>query len=272
MGSGKKERIVIGCITFETVKVTDPAIYYDATRVHLIHYVKKGLDESKANVFREFYDHVHDAISEGLPNATIIEHNERVSDFSVMLRTVLSIIETEQNNCDCDIYINISAGTSEYAAAATIASMMSKDVIPFTVGNRRYTISDDDAIRKAFYIDDKPVGLTSETLEPKTLPIYTIDKPPEHLVKGLRILDREIDEGNSTSSSKMGPKLIDAGIWIREERQSKKNEKQSFAVNYHRDFMTRWIELGWVEKDKVRNRDIITEKGRNVLNTFYVDG
>ena len=271
MGSGRKERVVIGCVTFETVKVTDPAIYYDATKVHLIHYIKGELEESKTKAYHEFYDHVHDAISERLPNAIIIEHNANVADFSVMLRTVLNIIETEQNDCDCDIYINISAGTSEYAAAATIASMMSEGITPFTVGNRRFTVSGDEAIRKAYYVDDRPVGLTSETREPKALPIYTIEKPPEHLVRGLRILDHEITEGNSTSSSKMGPKLIDAKIWIRDQRQSKDNEKQSFAVNYHRDFMTKWMELGWVEKDRLHNRDVITEKGRNVLNTFYVD-
>ncbi len=269
MANGRKERVVIGCVTFETVKVADPVKYYDATKVHLIHYIRDDLDASRTRVYHEFYDRVVDMISSELPNAEITEHNEVVSDFSVMLRTVLGIIDSEKKRGECDIYVNISAGTSEYAAAATIASMMSDNVKPFTVGSSSFTISGDDEIRRVYYADGVPMGLTSGTREPKMLPFYAIDRPPEHLVKGLRVLDEEINKGNSTSSTKIAPKLIEAGIWIRDERTEKKGEKQSFAVNYHRDFMTKWIELGWVEKDKLRRKDVITEKGRNVLNTFY---
>lgn len=270
MSTGRKERIVISCVTFETVKISDPVNFYDATRAHLIHYIRKGLDESRVRIFTEFYDRVCENIRKSGRDVEIIEHNEVVSDFSIMLKTILSIIDSEQKREDCDIFVNISAGSSEYAAAATIASMMSKNVIPFSVGTRRFTISDEEDIKRTYYVDDVPVGLTSSTKEPKILPVYVIERPPEHLVRGLRVLKEELDHKHSTSSSKMGPLLKEKGIWIRDSDVSEEREKQSYALNYHRDFMKKWLEMGWVEKDDLRKKDIITEKGMNVINTFYV--
>ena len=102
------------------------------------------------------------------------------------------------------------------------------------------------------------------------MPVYVIERPPEHLVRGLRVLKEELDHKHSTSSSKMGPLLKEKGIWIRDSEVSEEREKQSYALNYHRDFMKKWLEMGWVEKDNLRKKDIITEKGMNVLNTFFV--
>ena len=237
MSSGRKERVVISCVTFETVKISDPVIFYDATKAHLIHYIRKDLDPSMKNVYQEFYDKVYSTIKKKGRNVKIIEHNETVSDFSKMLKTILKIIDDERKEGECDIYVNISAGSSEYAAAATIASMMSKDVIPFSVGSGSFTISSDEDIRRFYYKDNEPVGLTSSTREPKILPVYEIQRPPEHLVRGLRVLKERIEADESTSSSEMGPLLIEKGLWIRDpEKKNKKKgngeegTNQSFAV------------------------------------------
>ena len=270
MASGKKERVVISCVTFETVKISDPVKFYDATKAHLIHYIRKDLDPSRTQVYREFFDKVKENINSSGRDVEIVEHNEVVSDFSKMLKTILWIIDSEQKKGNCDIFVNISAGSSEYAAAATIASMMSKDVVPFTVGTRDFTISSDEDIRRMYYVGDTPMGLTRSTREPKILPVYEIEKPPEHLVRGLRVLKNEIDGKRSTSSSKIVPLLIENGVWLRETGGEGESKNQSFAVNYHRDFMKKWMELGWVEKDKLRKKDVITNKGANVINTFYV--
>lgn len=271
MASGRKERVVISCVTFETVKISDPIRYYDATRAHLIHYIRKDLDPSRTQVYREFFDKVKENIDSNGRDVEIVEHNEVVSDFSKMLKMILWIIDTEQKKGDCDIFVNISAGSSEYAAAATIASMMSRNVTPFTVGTKNFTISSDEDIRKMYYVGDTPMGLTRSTREPKVLPVYEIDRPPEHLVKGLRVLKNEIDGKRSTSSTKMGPLLVENDVWLRDVKGGKVKKNQSFAVNYHRDFMKKWMDLGWVEKDELRKKDIITEKGMNVINTFYTD-
>lgn len=69
----------------------------------------------------------------------------------------------------------------------------------------------------------------------------------------------------------MAPLLMEKGIWVRSEKVTAGREKQSYALNYHRDFMKNWLELGWVERDELRKKDVITKKGLNVINTFYLD-
>ncbi len=166
--SGRKKRVMIACVTFETVKVTDPVRYYECSKVHIIHYTKETSD--KKTMFSEFYDRVCEIIRENDPKAEIVEHNGSVNNFTGMLSVILSIIEQEQKEGDCEIFVNISAGSPEYSAAAAISSMMSEGVIPFSVNSRSYSVQSEEEIREAYYKDNVPVGLTSETYDPACSP------------------------------------------------------------------------------------------------------
>ena len=265
--SGRKRRVMIACVTFETCKVTDPVKYYGCETVHIIHYVKAS--SPKKSVFSDFYDRVCDIIrSENGDSVEIVEHVGSVSDFSRMLSTVLSIIEKEQSEGDCDIFVNISAGSPEYSAASAIAAMMSENVLPFSVNSREYSVSTDEEIIRAYYRDGKPVGLTSATYDPRKMPKYSIDKPPEHLIRGLRVLKELNDSKKRAKSTDIIPILKERGIWFREN--SVGSGKQSDTVNFHRDYVSKWLENGWVYKDTLRKRFFLTDEGENMIKTFYV--
>lgn len=266
--SGRRCRVMIACVTFETAKVADPVRYYECNKVHILHYTKK--DAPKRNVYQEFYDETCRLIREQNGDSVTIEgHNGSVSNFSRVLTSILSIIESEQRMGLCDIFINISAGSPEYSAAAAIAAMMSENVLPFSVNSKEYSISSEEEIRSAYYSNGRPVGLTVSTYEPRAMPKYTIEKPPEHLVRALRVLN-DLNEGRCrTKSTNIVPILREKGIWFREGGGS--SGKQSDAVNYHRDFVSKWLANGWVEKDDLRKRLILTDEGRNVIETFYHD-
>jgi hypothetical protein len=275
VATGRKERVMIVCATFETTKITDAVRFYDATKVHIIHYVRDP-EDPKSNVYIDFYNRVCEIIGRYSENIEIVEHNEKVSDFTVMLRTVLKIIEEEKEGSEsCDIYVNISAGTSEYAAASAIASMMNPGTIPFSVSTEEYTVQGTDQIKQAYYIDDRPVGLTKTVHDPKVLPNYLIEMPEEHLVRALRVLDRRNKSRLPTSSRYMVQALKDAGIWYRDtdtdDLSRKPKQHQSEAVYYHRDYVRRWEDMGWVEKDTIRNRFVLTEDGRTVIDTFHTE-
>ena len=91
--SGRKKRIMVACVTFETSKVVEPALYYEVNKVHIIHYVKDPTSES-GKVYDSFCKRVVELLEKDSPlPIEIVDHNERVSDFSTMLRTVLSIIQ-----------------------------------------------------------------------------------------------------------------------------------------------------------------------------------
>ena len=264
--SGRKKRIMVACVTFETAKVVEPALYYEINKIHIIRYVKDPTSES-GKLYDSFCQRVCELLREQSPREVEIEiHNERVSDFSVMLRTVLSIIQGELANEEgCEIYVNVSAGSPEYSAASTVASMMVPGTIPFSVGTREYTVSN-DMIRDIYFVDDKPVGLCKSTYDPRTMPIYSISIPEEHLVRGLRILNDRNEAKQSVTSGKMVQALKDAGLWYRDTEVSdpdkKANQRQTEAVYYQRDFISKWMRNGWIRKDDLRNRYVLTDDGQ----------
>ena len=271
MTSGKRERVVISCVTFETVKISDPVIYYDATKAHLIHYIRGDLDPSKKNVYREFYDKVCSDIKEKGKGVKIIEHLESVSNFSKMLKTILKIIDDERKEGDCDIYVNISSGGPEYAAASAIAAMMIPGTIPFSVGTKEYTV-DAEGIRKNYFIDNKPVGLTKTTYNPKSLPSYSIQIPEEHLVRGLRILAQRNSDRLSVTSGNMVAALKEEGLWYRDTDSmlyKKEAQRQIEAVYYQRDFINKWLDYDWIQKDDLTRKYILTPEGHTIIDTFY---
>ncbi len=266
---------MIACVTFETYKVVNPILFYEINRAHIIHYVKDPGSES-GRLYSSFYSRTLELIEEESPlPVEIVEHNENVSNFDTMLRTALRVIRSEKAaDPNCDIYVNISSGTSEYAAASAIAAMMVPDTVVFSVGTREYTISG-DRIRDAYFIDGKPVGLTKTTYDPRTLSSYSIQMPEEHLVRGLRVLSERIERNLSITSGKMIEALKENGIWYRDASPSapdrKSSQRQTEAVYYQRDFINKWLRNGWIEKDELRNKYVLTDDGRSTIATFYTE-
>ena len=103
-------------------------------------------------VYSEFYDEVCNQIREKSPKTEIVHHRSEydpevgyigftVFDFQSIMNEVLCIIESEKRDCEDlpQIFVNISAGTSEYSAASLMASMMHYDIArPFTVSAKEY--------------------------------------------------------------------------------------------------------------------------------------
>ena len=270
MTSGRKERIMIACVTFETTKITEPAKFYEATKIHLIH---SANEETQDSIYWDFYNEVCEVLRKNRVDIKIIDQNmKRVSDFSLMLKTVLSIIEDERKEgTDCDVYVNISAGTSEYAAAAAIASMMDPGTILFSVGTASYMIPEDKA-KIHFYKDGRPVGLTDTTKEPKKLASYFIQKPERDLVCGLRILSLRIENKKPVKGPHMIYALKENDLWYKEtniDQRDQTSKEQGEAVYYYRYFVEKWLKEKWVVKNEQRKRYELTTLGQNIIDTFH---
>ena len=152
--------------------------------------------------------------------------------------------------------------------------MMVPGTIPFSVGTQEYTVPT-ERIKDVYFVDGEPVGLTKSTYPPRTMPIYAISIPEEHLVRGLRILHQRNAAKMSVTSGRMVQALKDAGLWYRDTESGdpdrKSNQRQTEAVYYQRDFITKWVRNGWIRKDDLRNKYILTDDGVNIVNTFYLD-
>ena len=244
-------------------KVVDPVSHYDATRVHLLHHAEEG------SVYRDFYDEVVKRISDIDPRIEVVPHLCAVYEFSEVMREVLCIMQDEANRCgdDLDIYVNISAGTSEYSAAALIASMMNTGTaVPFTVGAEEFQVPP-EKVREVYYDGDRPVGLTKTTKEPKAVSAYPIESPDPVRVLALKVLDEQIGR-DDTCASTMMRLLNEKGLFGDYEKRPTDRPEQKEVMRYQRNFVDYWLEKGWVEKVSKR-RSRVTKRGRDVLDVFY---
>ena len=261
MTSGRKERVLISCVSFEVAKVVDPAIYYEATKIHLIHYGDAP--------YNEFYKEVEKRLKEELPRAEIIEHkDDPIYDFEKMMNLVLKTIRQEQkeSNGAADIYVNISSGPSEYSAASLIASMMMKDVMPFNVSTAEYQVSG-DRMKDVFYENGRPVGMTKKTKEPNLFTTYEIQKPDEKLVRALGILDEQLKNRKPTSAPVMIPLLAEKGLIEYTTAPNSSKPDQKSTMKYQRNYIDVWLDKGWVEKVSKREMKI-TNEGNTILSVF----
>jgi hypothetical protein len=273
-------RVVITCVTFETVKVVKPIKELRAERVYILHYDSGS--KAKVNVYSEFYHEVVRQLLEyGLEEEDIIERNVKVFRFKDVMSELVAIMAKERKNGN-EVYVNVSAGSMEFAAAATVAAMMVKGVKPVTVHTREYTVSGDEKVRKTYSVGGKLIGQCLEVAEPVELPTFHIDMPPRDLVIGLRELRNRKDKKQTTKYSVIIQAIKDAGAWTYDpEKEAKfkaadprRGERvmQAEKMYYSRHYIDGWIRRGWVDGKAGRGRDlVITDSGENVADVFYLE-
>jgi hypothetical protein len=305
------ERIVISCVTFDTVKVTDPIIYYDATKAYLIRYNKDG------DRYEEVFSRVKDILKERfnttvlkydvdrdvyeadpvdkkrngertdagkiIKELTIVEVNKPVYRFKTMLETVFSIIDNERKDSkdrENIIYVNISAGTSEYSAAALIASMMFDDVKVFSVPTKEFMV--DGAGMHYHDEDGKFVGLAKAVEDPSPINEFSIPKPDKRTVLSLKVYVNEkfpsatrmIDalksytcvEGGKTLNLWDWDTVEDSEKGLHHKERKLSNEKMKFQ----RQFIDRWMNDGLIRR--VGRGDYKLEPhGKFAIDTYYTN-
>lgn len=269
MSSGKKERVMIACSTFEVAKIVEPSIYYDVDKVYLIHYITE-----RGKIYKEFYDEICNQLREWKPSITIVEDYNKnpVYDFTLMMSDIMCIIGKERSVEDKpDIFVNISSGTHEFTAAAVIASMMWDNIVAFTAPTEIYKVRTEDDMRDTYYKKDRktPVGLTEKTKKPIRLSAYSIPQPDRKLVVGLGVLNDRLNNKLPISAQYMikelsGLNLIELTL---DESSKKDRPDQKCIMNYQRNFVDKWIDKGWIIRISKRELEITVE-GKQILRTF----
>lgn len=262
--TGKRVTTVISCTTMETVRVSDPAIFYEADRLHIIYMAEKGSDRE------EYYNAVVDVIESAVKakrDTEVFRHNETVFRFNGMLHTVNEIIRKEKEELGeyVDIYVNISSGTSEYAAAAMCVCMMNPGTVPFTVAVKEHTIpfekycemTSDNGI---------PVGDAKAVFKPRMVETFRIEPPDEDLVRYLLFFDSL--GGRSYTPGRIISLLEENGIWKYVPSKTKNPGKNAATVTYNRVVLTPLKEKGWLRQGTTKNRWVVTPAGRAILDMF----
>ena len=262
--TGKRITSVISCTTMETVRVSEPALFYEADRLHIVYMAKKGSDK------KDYYELVVNEIEKSVNEkrkVEVIRHNSTVYKFSIMLRLINDIIKQEKEEFGefVDIYANISSGTSEFAAAAMCACMMNKGCIPFSVAVKEHTIVFDKFLEMSSH-EGRPVGDALTVHNPRMIETFNFEPPDEDLVRYLLFFDslggRPYTTGNII-------KLLEANdIWRYRPTKTKDPGKNAASVQYNRVVLTPLIEKGWLRNGSSKNRWIVTPSGRAILDIF----
>lgn len=251
-------RIVISCVTFETVKVVEPIKYYRADRAYLIHWtpkepytsylkeVKRQLDEEEI----EYVDKQCDILS-----------------FSAIAHELLSIIRSEMQLGN-HVYVNVGAGPQIYAAAGMMACMI-EGAYPFFNRTEKYTVED-----LSLYNDKngRPIGLSKKVYDPDVLPIFKIEIPENNVVSAFKVWQNRIEKGWDMTDTLIVEDLEKNELMKKIYEPKRKLKKVSFAakMRYRRQYLDKWIEEGWVEKVG-KGRYEITEFGEVAGIVFSKD-
>ncbi len=263
--------VVVSCITFETVKVVSPIVHLRADRVYLLHY-SEAEERGGKDVYSAFYEEVVDQLKTlmQLDDESIKEVNVKVFRFKEVLTALLEILQRERDQGNI-VYVNVSAGSMEYAAAATLASMMVAGVKPVAVGVETYLIPN-ERIMEVYFENGHPVGLAKSVYEPTELPTYPIDMPPADLVQALRILRTKLESKLITSYPNMIKALKETKAWTYEGLNVDEKITQAEKMFYSRHYIESWLNRGWVEKEKgKRGKMKLTIAGENVCDIFHLE-
>jgi hypothetical protein len=279
--SKRIDRIVISCVTFDTVMITDPIVHYDATIAYLVHYSKRDGDD-----YSVCFDRVLEILEENF-NTKVVDYllresgsdsgsidteigkekkltvfdvrDDKVYRFQDMLRVLFSIIRKERLvSSKNPIYVNISAGTSEFSAAALVASMMFENVEAFSVGTREFTIKGLEP-----YTDretNKFIGISKSVYPPRAINGFKVEMPEKNNILALRLYY----ETGFPSATKMIRSLKDENLWDRPD-DNMPNEKMRFQ----RQFIDKWLNEGYIDR-KGRGKYSLTPHGRFAIDTYYI--
>jgi len=250
MASCQNLRVVVSCVTFETVMIVKPVQYYRADRAYLLHRASKA-------PYADFLREVEAQLKPIVPECVSRELN--INNFRTVMKEVVGIIRKEKGLGN-HVYVNIGAGPNMFAAAALIACMM-EGAVAFNVGTRDYTIKDP----KAYYIGDRPVGITKEVYDPYPFPAFEIKAPKSELVRGLKAWARLSEQRMLMSTQNIIKKLEREGL-ISEVYDEKERVTQAGVMKYRRNFLEQWLRNGWLQKDGKTHQ--LTEKGKSVLEIF----
>ena len=262
--TGKRTRTVIACTTMETVRVSEPAIFYEADRLHIVYMAVDGSDK------KDYYESVVNEIEKAVNkkrDVKVIRHNSTVYKFSIMLRLINDMIKQEKEEFGefVDIYVNISSGTSEFAAAAMCACMMNRGCIPFSVAVKDHTILFDKFLEMASH-EGHPVGDALTVHNPRMIETFNFEPPDEELIRYLLFFDSL--RGRPYTKSNLIRLAETNDVWVYSPTKTKNPGRNAATQQFNRDVMFPLIDKGWLRNGSSKNRWIVTPSGRAILDIF----
>jgi effector-binding domain-containing protein len=294
--------VMIACVTDEVAMVTKPATFYHIDRIHLLNYVTPDeyQDSESKKARATMYKTVYDEVCKRMDSLGITVMpslgNIPTYRFDHMLEAVYRIIKMEsEKDEDAIIYVNISSGTKEFAAAASVASMMFGNTRPFSVfsgssdeGPEYYEKVIESMRNERGELVGRTKNVRDEPMEIKRIPIQ---EPNTNLLRSLKVLDSI--PVNSRTNTKVIRALMANDLWVFDTKDPERKTTEKLValgvstvepeykavrnvenVTYQRRYIDRWIEEGWIRKQTGGTGKawyVLTPIGEMYINTFCSD-
>jgi len=210
MTSGKRHSVLIFCISPIKELYLEPINHYDPDRI----IVFIGTKETQPySVEKEIYG------STKLECNNIKEVAIDTTDYASVLTKLMDITDALENNYeDIDIFINISSGTHEFAAAGAFASMVRKNMIAFNVEISNYGI-DKRRIKKIIK-EISPV-----VTHPEKMKICDNEIPDDEIIVFLTVLRDMIKKTKYPAHAKIIKELKRRNAWTHNPEKKSCNER-----------------------------------------------
>ena len=279
------QRVMVACVVDEVEMIVRPAIDYKIDKIHLIHYIQ-NIDDADENrsARSHFYSQFFEKVCKRLEKEGIewVEHNEcEVWRFDKMMEEVYHTVQKEKMSGSI-VYVNITGGTSQYAAAAAIASM--------TLGATLFNMGSDVEHGVNQYkrwidecsVDGELLGRTIKVTGPYELDKIDIKAPDIQLLKALKIfsmvpLKDRVNRNviyNLMRNRLWFPSIMEAdqlnGSSFSDEGNFKLRNKE--GVQYERQYIKKWLSEGWISNENTNGILYdLTKMGRMYLNVYCSD-
>jgi hypothetical protein len=260
MSSGRRESVMLFCISPISKLYLEPIAHYEPDTIHVF---IGNRQDSVSTLAREIYELTKNDIACG----KIVEHPIDDSDYNVVLGSIIDVLNDlhQTYGNDLDVFINISSGTSEFSAAGMFASMLPLSAIAFKV-DVDYDLSKEQLSR---LIDD--LNRSAELTEPERVTGLKNDSPDDEMIIFLKIVDDLLKESRYPKYRKMIDRLKDADEWSYDpDRKSgygrtSLEEKEERYLKRH--YIAIALENGWLERPSDRTMRL-TDSGRAYISVF----
>ncbi len=260
MSSGRRESIMMFCASPFSRVYLAPIEHYGPDAVHVF---ISDRDDPMSSVEREAYESSKGEIL----CADIVEHRMNTSDYNSVLGEIIETVTglRRRYGDDLDIFINISSGTPEFAAAGMFASML-----PLSVTSFRTDVSSSKTTEELTRIVRDLDG-SLDVSEPEKVTGLKNDRPEDEMIEFLTIVNDLLRNTRYVKYRSIIERLKDADAWsydpgrkIGYGRTSLEEREERYLK---RHYISIALENGWLEKPSP-NVMRLTDSGRAYISVY----
>ncbi len=260
MSSGRRESVMLFCISPISKMYLEPIAHYEPD---IIHVFIGNREDAVSTISREIYRCSKDDIV----CKKIVEHQVDDSNYNELLAGIIDTLNglNQEYGKDMDVFINISSGTPEFSAAGMFASMLPLSAIAFKV-DVQYGLQESELSDLAGRLN-----ASASISEPERVTGLKNDSPDDEMVVFLRIVNDLLNETRYPKYRKMIDRLKQADAWSYDpDRKSgygrtSLEEKEERYLKRH--YIAIALENGWLERPSDRTLRL-TDSGSAYISVF----